>query len=294
MPSIRNAKQDLFYTGMETTTLDDARLREFGAFLRSRRERLVPTQVGLPDGDRRRTPGLRREEVAQRAGVGTTWYTWLEQGRDVNPSAEALTRLAGALCLDDAETRLLFDLAGKPRPLTRSEEAETVPESLTRMLESLTGQPALVVGRFWHVLAWNRAATALFGDYSVVEGDRRNILAMVFADEGHRRLLTDWETVARVTLAGFRTDTARFTGDPAYERLLEFLKDSSPEFRQWWPLRDTLNRLSGPKRICHPVAGAMAFENVSLAVQSPGDLKLFVYTPLEEDDTSAKLAGLLG
>jgi transcriptional regulator with XRE-family HTH domain len=276
-----------------TTKTDNTRLREFGAFLRSWRERLTPTQVGLPDGERRRTPGLRREEVAQLAGVGNTWYTWLEQGRDVNASAEALLRLAQALRLDDTEKRLLFDLAGKPRPVVRPCETETVPESLLRMLESLTGQPALVIGRRWDVLAWNRAAVALFGDYARLEGDERNIMALVFSNEEHRLLLVDWEEVARVSLAMFRADTARFVGDPDFERLIAFLTRSSPEFRAWWPQRDVVRKLSSPKRIFHRVCGAMAFENVSLAVLESGDLKLVVYTPLDECGTVGKLQALL-
>ena len=280
---------------METTTQHDEieRLRELGAFLRSRRERLAPLQVGLPGTERRRTPGLRREEVAQRAGLGTTWYTWLEQGREVNASPEALTRLAGALCLDESERRLLFDLAGRPQPAAAAETVEFVPESLNRMLESLTGQPALVVGRLWHVLAWNPAAAALFGDYGRWSGDARNILGLLFANPEHRALLADWEMLARMSLANFRADTARFTGDADFRRLIGWLTESSAEFREWWPRRDVLRTFSGPKRIRHPRGGAMSFEHLSLTVQAAGDLKLFVYTPLEEDDTSRKLQNLL-
>src|SRR5208337_22115 len=151
--SIQEAKQFLFYTSMNTTTKNETpqgvRLREFGAFLRSRRQRLNSASIGLPEGSRRRTPGLRREEVAVLAGVGTTWYTWLEQGRDVTPSADALFRLAQALQLDPTERQHLFDLANLPQPLTRSTGPECIPESLSRMLASLTGQPAMVVGRRW-------------------------------------------------------------------------------------------------------------------------------------------------
>jgi len=231
--------------------------------------------------------------VAVLAGVGTTWYTWLEQGRDVTPSADALFRLAQALQLDPTERQHLFDLANLPQPLTRSTGPECIPESLSRMLASLTGQPAMVVGRRWDILTWNRAAQALFGDYSRLPSDERNILHMVFANEEHRRLLVDWENVARVTLAMFRADTARYAGDTDFERLIATVTRLSPEFREWWPRQDVLRKLASPKRIQHPLCGLMTFETVSLALQDPSDMKLIVYTPLEEDDTIAKLDALL-
>jgi transcriptional regulator with XRE-family HTH domain len=249
--------------------------------------------VGLLNGERRRTPGLRREEVALLAGVGTTWYTWLEQGREVNASPEALLRLAEALQLDVAERRLLFDLADKPHPVARTSGPERVPESLQRMLAGLAGQPSMVIGRRWDILAWNKAAEVLFGDYSRLQRDECNILSMVFANSEHRRLLVDWETVARVSLAMFRADTARYAGDPDLQRLVSFLTRSSAEFREWWPRRDVIRKLSSPKRIRHPVCGLMAFENVTLAVLDSSDLKLIVYTPLVEEDTISKLKALL-
>src|SRR5882672_660204 len=147
---------------------DMGRRRELGAFLRSRRERLAPGDVGLPDGARRRTPGLRREEVALLGGVGTTWYSWLEQGREVRPSVETLSALARALRLDPAERHHLYVLAGRPPPDDRARAPEEVGEPLRRMLDSLADQPAYVIGRRWDVLAWNRAAAAVFGDYGAL------------------------------------------------------------------------------------------------------------------------------
>jgi transcriptional regulator with XRE-family HTH domain len=172
--------------------------------LRSRRERLTPADVGLPNGFRRRTPGLRREEVAMLADVGTTWYTWLEQGRDVRPSNELLSALAEALRLDPTERRHLFALYDQRVPERPPPGPERVDEPLRRMLDSLTGQPAFVLGRRWDVLAWNRAAEVVYGPYGRLEGDERNMLHMVFADPDHRRLLVDWEAVARLSLAMFR------------------------------------------------------------------------------------------
>src|SRR5260370_11807052 len=198
---------------------NEARRREFGAFLRSRRERLTPASVGLPDGFRRRTPGLRRDEVALLAGVGTTWYTWLEQGRDVRASPEVLSALADALRLDPAERRHLFALDNRAPPEPPRTGPEIVEEPLRRMLASLTGQPAYVLGRRWDILAWNRAAAALFGDYAALQGDERNIMHLVFANAAHRQLLIHRQTLPPISLAMFRADSPRFAGDLDFERL---------------------------------------------------------------------------
>ncbi|MDR6232283.1 helix-turn-helix transcriptional regulator [Pseudomonas oryzihabitans] len=267
--------------------------QELGTFLRSRRERLLPAHVGLPPGFRRRTPGLRREEVAQLAGIGTTWYTWLEQGRDVSPSAEVLTALADALQLDPAERRHLFQLSGQPIPEPRVLAPERVEAPLLRMLKSLEGQPAYVLGRRWDVLAWNRAAQALFGDYGRLQDDERNIMHMVFANPAHRSLLLDWDQLAPAALAMFRADSARHLGDPAFARLIETLAQVSPEFRQWWPRHEVLRPFNGHKRIRHPAMGCMTFEYTSLQLGDQPGMKLVVYTPLDEGDTARKLQRLL-
>ncbi|WP_370881923.1 helix-turn-helix transcriptional regulator [Labrys wisconsinensis] len=277
----------------DSTTIAQARHQEFGAFLRSRRERLTPASVGLPDGVRRRTPGLRRDEVALLAGVGTTWYTWLEQGRDVRPSPEVLAALARALQLDPAERRHLFLLSDRPVPEPPSTGPERVDEPILRMLESLTGQPAYVLGRRWDVLAWNRAAVALFGDYGRLEGDERNAMHLVFADPEHRRLLVDWAELASASLGMFRADSARYAGDPDFARLVARLMQASPEFRAWWPRHEVLRPFTGHKRIRHPEGGLMLFEYTSFAAVGGTDMKLVVYTPLAEAGTVAKLDALL-
>jgi transcriptional regulator with XRE-family HTH domain len=270
-----------------------ARRRQSGEFLRSRRERLTPSDVGLPDGFRRRTPGLRREEVALLAGVGVTWYSWLEQGREVQPSAEVLSALADALRLNAAERRHLYILNDRPPPDRRPSGPERVEPPLLRMLESLTGQPAYVLGRRWDVLAWNRAAELLFGDYGQLEGDERNIIHMVFANKAHRRLLIDWDELAPTSLAMFRADSARYAGDADFERLIGALKRASSEFRELWSRQDVLRSMANQKRIRHPVAGRMTFEHTSFAVSGQADMKLVVYTPLDGDQTVEKLDALL-
>jgi len=278
----------------EASSPVDRRRRELGAYLRSRRERLTPADVGIACGLRRRTPGLRREEVALLAGVGTTWYTWLEQGRQVRPSAEALLAIATALRLDPAERQHLFILADRPEPVRARPAEERVDESLSRMLASLVAQPAYVMGRRWDVLAWNRAAVLVFCDYGALEGDTRNIMHLLFTDPRQRRLMVDWDALAHAALGLFRADCAKYFGDPAFERLIAELTRRSPEFRQWWPQRDVMRRLSGVKRLNHPRAGAMAFEHMSLAIDDGSDMKLIVYTPLALEDTVTKLELLLG
>ena len=271
----------------------EARQQALAEFLRSRRERLLPADVGLPPGTRRRTPGLRREEVAMLAGVGTTWYTWLEQGREVRPSAEALLGLAAALRLDPSEKRHLFVLSGRPPPEAESSPGAEVHEGARRMLASMQAQPAYITGWRWDLLAWNAASVAVFGDYGTLHGDARNTMHMIFANDAHRRLLTDWEHLARVTLATFRAETARYAGHPDLERLIATLNWTSAEFRAWWPRHEVLAPMAGNKRIDHPEMGRMTFEHMSLSVDGGGGLRLVVFTPLAEDGTTDKLHRLL-
>lgn len=274
-------------------TSEEMRRRELADFLRSRRERLSPENVGLPEGRRRRTPGLRREEVALLAGVGTTWYTWLEQAREVRPSAEVLSAIARALRLDADEQRHLFQLSDRPPPGLRPCGPEAVPEALRRMLESMAGQPAYVLGRRWDILAWNHAAAAVFGDYGQLSGDERNIMHMVFANPDHRRKVVDWEILAPIALANFRADSVRFAGDPDFERLITLLNALSPQFRDWWPRHDVSSAVAGCKRIDQPMVGRMVFEYTRLAVLDHSELKLVIYTPLQEGNTAQKLDRLL-
>jgi transcriptional regulator with XRE-family HTH domain len=271
----------------------DSRRKEFGDFLRSRRERLTPAAVGQPNGFRRRTPGLRREEVALLAGVGTTWYTWLEQGRDVQPSVEVLKALAEALRLDRAERQHLFVLADRPSPESRATGPENVPGAVVRMLNSMTDQPAYVLGRRWDILAWNRAAEVVYGPYGRLEDDKRNALYLLFADAVHRRLLVDWDVVARASLAMFRADYAHYAGEPDFERLVAELTRLSPEFAQWWPQREVAHPLAGKKRIDHPIAGRMHFEYSKFVAGDSPDMKLIVFTPVDDEGTVEKLERLL-
>jgi transcriptional regulator with XRE-family HTH domain len=231
--------------------------------------------------------------LAELAGVGVTWYTWLEHARTVNPSAEVLNALSDALRLDPVERKHLFVLAGRAPALVPEAGPEVVPESLKRMLDSLTSQPALVTGRRWDILAWNRASAAVFGDYGGLDGDRRNSLALLFTNAEHRAMLADWPSIAARALATFRADYAPYRGDPDFERLIAKLSAASAEFREWWAGLEVLPPVPGCKRIDHPKAGRMAFEYTTFAVADAAGLRLAVYTPLAEEDTEHKLVELM-
>lgn len=271
----------------------DSRRREAGAFLRSRRERLGPSEVGLPHGFRRRTPGLRREEVAMLAGVGTTWYTWLEQGREIQPSLTVLSSLADVLRLDPAERNHLLSLYDRVSVERRQPDEEHVGEPLQRMVDGLADQPALVLGWRWDILTWNRAAEMVIGTHAGLGNHRPNLIDLFFSDPACRRLFVDWETVARGALATFRADCAPYIGDPDFQNLVARLTRVSPEFAAWWPQQDVALKLTGEKRLEHPVAGRMHFAFSTLAVGDRPGMKLFVFTAVDKDETPQKLARLL-
>jgi transcriptional regulator with XRE-family HTH domain len=264
-------------------------------FLRRRRAHLSPTEVDLPTGIRRRTPGLRREEVAQLANMGTSWYIWLEQGRDVHPSAAVLESLAQALRLSPNERRHLFLLAGQPLPPPPySPVDESVSPALQQVLDDLNPSPAYVLGRRYDYLAWNRAADALFSISDVISDASspyaRNMVWRLFTNQGTRER-PNWEVVARATLAEFRTASARYPGDPWFEELIEDLKQISPEFCRWWPHHDVRSILDGHKVIEHPTLGSLEFEHFTLQVLTNPDIRIMIYTP--NAVTRTTLQGLL-
>ena len=259
-------------------------------FLRTRRARLAPADVGLPPGLRRRTPGLRREEVAQLAHMGTSWYVWLEQGRDVHPSLQVLECLAQALRLTLNERRHLFLLAGQPLPPHVSPAEESANPALQQVLDDLNPTPAYALGRRWDYLAWNKAADALFAISEASSQYARNLVWRLFTSPTMRER-PNWEQIARSTLAEFRAANARYPGDRSFEELIEDLKQVSPEFCRWWPHHDVRSALDGHKPIEHPVLGHLEFEHITLQVLSEPDVRIAIYTPLAE--TRAKLERFL-
>jgi transcriptional regulator with XRE-family HTH domain len=244
-----------------------------GTYLKDRRAKLDPAAFGFP-AHRRRTPGLRREEVAQRAHISATWYTWLEQGRGGAPSAGVLDRIARALMLTDVEREHLFLLGlGRP-PEVRYRKDEGVTPRLQRVLDVLEPSPALIRTATWNVVAWNRAATVMLTDYGTVPPDQRNILRFIFLDPRVRAAQYDWDSVARFVVAAFRVDAARAGAAAEVEPLVEELCRLSPEFKALWRDNDVQTHGEGVKHIRHPVLGRVAFEYSAFAVDGRPDLTM--------------------
>jgi len=262
---------------------------DLGGFLRARRAALRPPDVGLPAGARRRTPGLRREEVALLAGVSVSWYTWLEQGRAVNASAEVLDALARVLRLDPVEHAHLHALAGRghrPAPVPSQE----VPPALRDMLAALEPHPAYVLGPAWHYLAWNAAHARLFPQLEGLPAHERNLVWLVFTHAAARTLIADWEDEARRVLSQFRADTAPHRGARAVTDLVARLREASPEFRAWWPRHDVAGFATRTRRFRHPVAGPLEFAHLQLTPDGAPGLRVVVHAPVPGDDSAARLA----
>lgn len=254
-----------------------------GAYLRDRRTRLDPAAFGV-SGVRRRTPGLRREEVAQRANISPTWYTWLEQGRGGAASADVLDRIARALMLTEVEREHLFLLGlGRP-PEVRYRDPDGVTPRLQRVLDALELSPALVKTATWDVVAWNRAAAAVLTDYGSLPPEQRNILRLIFCDPRVRAAQFDWEAVARFVVAAFRADAARAGASARVQALVEELCRLSPEFAAMWQDQDVRSYGEGVKRLRHPIAGAIAFEFSAFAVDGRPDLGMVIYNPSTRED----------
>ena len=250
-----------------------------GVFLRNRRGRLDPSELGF--SGRRRTPGLRREEVAQRANISPAWYTWLEQGRGGAPSPEVLNRIASALMLNEAEREHLFVLGlGRP-PEVRYKSVAGVSPRLQRLLDSLDASPALIKTATWDIIAWNRAATVVFTDYSVMPAHERNILRFLFCNPAIRAKQHDWETIARFVVGAFRADAARAGAVSEINELVDELCRVSPEFEALWGENEVNGHGTGTKSLRHPELGAIELEYSSFSVDGRPDLGLIVYTAID-------------
>jgi transcriptional regulator with XRE-family HTH domain len=272
---------------------DAERRKELADFLRTRRARLSPTDVGLPLGVRRKTAGLRREEVAQLASVGVTWYTWLEQGRDIHVSRQILESLGQVLMLNADEKAHLFSLANHPLGPSPWMQREMVSPLLQRFLDQLDPNPAYITGRRWDLLAWNQAACQVIGDFSALPAEQRNIVWFVFTNQEFRRRALDWEGIAQKVLAQFRVSSGRAPGDPWFTALIEALKQASREFRMWWPRHEVKGRQDGRKELIHPLVGHVVLEHTTFQVSEAPDLQVVVYLASPELDTAEKIHCLL-
>jgi transcriptional regulator with XRE-family HTH domain len=259
----------------------DERRRELGDFLRASRERLPPDALGLAATGRRRTPGLRREEVAQDAGVGLTWYTWLEQGRSINASPQVLAALARTLRLDRFERAHLFRLAAIADP-DEPPESECVPASVRATLAQLEPYPAHVVTARFDLLAWNRAYAALMGDVEVLPRDRRNVLELLFLQPAWQDLALDWRRDAAHLVAQFRAVMASHAREPAWLDLLERLERGSEYFRTLWARHEVAGPTTKRKRFLHPTAGRLELESTSYWLADQPGVRMLVAVPVDE------------
>ncbi|HCK4605718.1 TPA: helix-turn-helix domain-containing protein [Pseudomonas aeruginosa] len=268
---------------MSTARTMERTRKELADFLRSRRERLHPVDVGLPSGGRRRTPGLRREEVAALAGVGLTWYTWLEQGRDISVSATFLGNLSRVLKLDAAERRYLYLLSQQRPPAEPGKTWCVVPQVVHRLMGDLALRPAYVINLRWDVLAWNQAADRVF-HFSKHAPERRNLLWMLFADPATQALFSPWEDQALHLLSEFRRDFVRATQEPDICALIKDLEKVSPDFKAWWQEQTIHDLNMSWQRLSLTGYGHVAFEYTKLTIDEDRHLRLLYYAALDQSD----------
>ncbi|ONH30507.1 helix-turn-helix transcriptional regulator [Pseudofrankia asymbiotica] len=262
-----------------------ARRAELAAFLRSQRARLRPADVGLPAGHgRRRTPGLRREEVVALSGVSLTWYTWLEQGRPIPASAQVVDALARALRLDPDQHRHLRVLADLPTPPVTT-PTETATPRLRRLVDAAAPNAASLYDRYYDFIAWNDAYVRLRHDPGSMPPPRRNLLWMMFTDTENRRRMVNWEPAARAVLGQFRAAAGRRPDDPRFAELVSALTDASPEFRRWWASYPVRDFRPATVVIDHPVAGRIALDLYQLRPVEYPDLLLVLQVPAGAEDT---------
>ncbi|WP_183942838.1 helix-turn-helix transcriptional regulator [Sphingomonas sp. BK580] len=264
-----------------------------GTYLRDRRLRLDPATFGFTGG-RRRTPGLRREEVASRANISPTWYTWLEQGRGGAPSADVLDRIARGLMLTEPERQHIYMLGlGRP-PEARYEPVDGITPRLQRVLDGMVLSPAIIKTAMWDVVGWNRAAAVLLTDYGKLPREGRNILRLMFGSDRVRARNADFDSIARFVVGAFRADVTRAGASASTEvtKLVAELSRLSPEFEALWQDNDVVAHGEGVKRIHHPDAGLLAMEFSSFAVEGRPELGMIIYNPATRDD-AARLQVLL-
>ncbi|MFO7286705.1 MAG: helix-turn-helix transcriptional regulator [Gammaproteobacteria bacterium] len=267
----------------------DSRKRQLSEFLRSCRARVSPADVGLPEADRRRTPGLRREDVAALAGVSVTWYTWLEQGRDIQVSASVLERISQTLQLSPDEREYLFALVQhRPAPPLNWRDAVVTP-AMQRMLDAIA-VPAIVMTARWDVVAWNTLACRVFRDYSKIPPERRNMLRILLIDEDvYKDEPEIFDAMAHRVIAKFRVDYSPFTGDPDFEELIKELEQQSETFRRLWSSPEVVGRSEALVR--HPQLGGVTLEHTSYVPEGSPGLRVVIYSPAD-DESRAKIDAL--
>ncbi|MGV9619961.1 MmyB family transcriptional regulator [Streptomyces tendae] len=275
-------------TGQETAvqspprdTGSEIRRHELAAFLRSRRERIAPEQVGMPRGRRRRTPGLRREEVAQLSAVGVTWYTWLEQARDIQVSVQVLDALARALLLDPSERAHLFQLAGAVDP-TPARVCPSITPAVRALLEQFEPYPACVQNSRYDILAHNRTYGLLLCDLEAVPPEDRNCMILSFTNEDWRSSIVHLEETQRLMAARFRATMAGHLAEPAWKMLLKRLRTQSPGFREVWERHEVVAHRSKRKEFLNRYVGRIRVDHTDLWLGPEAGPRMVTYAPADE------------
>ncbi|RUT31834.1 transcriptional regulator [Paenibacillus zeisoli] len=274
----------------------EARLEALSEFLKAQRSKLHPHTVGLPPGTRRRTPGLRREEVAALAGVSTTWYTWLEQGRDIKVSPSVLDAIAGALQLNADERKYLYDLALESGSHTKPSEREAgtvISPSLSRILQELKYCPTIISDRKCQIVGWNAAASHVFLNFDLIPAAERNMIELLFNKKELRSLAVNWEHFVRGFLSIFRAYYGQYVADPWYSDFIDKMTRQYPDFQALWNESDVSSAPEVMIEFRHARAGKMLFNLTSLQVQGSADLRCSVYTPVQDSNTETKLSKLM-
>lgn len=267
--------------------------KELGLFLRARRDQAVRADYGLPPLSRKRDRGLRREEVAFLSGVSVTWYTWLEQGRDISPSRQVLEAVSRALHLSDTGLGYVLSLGGYAAAAPAGTGTATAPAHVQRLLDALDPNPSFALFPDWGVAGWNRAYAALYPNIATVPAPDRNLLWLVFTDPYVRDLLPDWEVTSKRFLAEFRAETGQRLGDPDIAYQVERLKEASPEFREGWDRYDILGFQSRERLFHHPAVGVLQLEHHQLSPSDRPDLHLVVYTPAPGSSAADQVQSLM-
>jgi hypothetical protein len=258
-----------------------SRRQELASFLRSRRERIAPEQVGLPPGRRRRTPGLRREEVAQLAAVGVTWYTWLEQAREIQVSGQVADAIARALMLDLTERRHLFTLAGTADPHPHM-DCPGMSSAVRGMIDQLEPLPAAVINSRYDIIAYNRTYGRLVSDLDALPFEDRNLMWLAFTDPQWRERVVDREESMRLMAAKFRASMAQHLAEPAWKALLKRLQQASPDFCEMWERHEVLQPDGHIKRYINPEVGLLSFDFTHLWLGPQQGPRLTTYTPADD------------
>lgn len=265
------------------------RREQLSDFLRTRRARLKPVDVGLVNGGRRRTPGLRREEVALLAGVGASWYTWLEQGRDITVSASVLDAISAALRLTEAERAHLYSLSGSNPPPAGGQRLSAVTPELLHLLDAWSPRPAMLQDRYWNLLAVNDATRQTFG----YRDTDRNCLVTFFTNSRYRDMYVHWATAAPGVVSAFRADAALYPDDATFGEIVEDLSTISPEFVELWERHDVGPHLQAIKAVRHPDAGELVFDKTTLAVTDHPGWHLVLYNSRQGTETNERLDQLM-